>query len=363
MQQLVPSVSSSSASPRKSGFKSQSLAVIEKLLEGAVSLVSQFNPTDAQGDLVALGVEFWTWVRRRLLFTSATINSIATQQNISLQSPALLPVTSVLASLLSSIQVQPDFVTGNDSIDILVLLQNLLQSFRTFAAAYDSPHTRVPLPLALLFFHSIYTVIESDEDAFRDLQMEEEVQEIGFIRLPQSWLTPDAVHVLPVIARLVAILGLSMNEAEGLFAASLLHFLKDRCAHSFAYIFHCFTLHCFQTQCPCSQKSRRILLRLCERHPLTRCDFHDCTCRSAVDHMRFRRLDGPAESFLRVRCRWFPAAMRRRAVHRGVRICSCWYFAVHFNRASFCARLHCRRNSSRFFSDQAPQHSMCRFSL
>jgi hypothetical protein len=236
MQQLVPSASSSPASPRKSGYKSQSLAVIEKLLEGAISLVSQFNPTDAQGDLVAMGVEFWTWVRRRLLFSSATINSIATQQNVSLQSSALLPVTSVLASLLSSIQVQPDFVTGNDSIDILVLLQNLLQSFRTFATAYDSPHTHLPLPLALLFFHSIYTVIESDEDAFRDLQMEEEVQEIGFIRLPQSWLTPDAVHVLPVIARLVAVLGLSMNEAEGLFAASLLHFLKDRCAHSFAYV-------------------------------------------------------------------------------------------------------------------------------
>jgi hypothetical protein len=158
------------------------------------------------------------------------------QQNISLHSPALLPVTSVLASLLSSIQVQPDFVTGNDSIDILVLLQNLSQSFRTFATSYDSHDIPVPLPLALLFFHSIYTVIESDEEAFRDLQVEGEVQEIGFIRLPQSWLTPDAVHVLPVIARLVAILGLGMNEAEGLFSAALLHFLKDRYAPLFAYI-------------------------------------------------------------------------------------------------------------------------------
>jgi len=236
MQQLVPSQATSApVSPQKTRFKLQTLNVIEKLLEGAVSLVSQFNPADAHGDQVTISVEFWSWVRRRLLFVSATVNDIGVQQGISLQSPALQPVTSVLASLLSSIQVQPQHVSSNESIDILVLLQNLLQNFRTFAGSHDAPDMRIPLPIALLFYHSLFTAIESDEDSCRDLQVAEEVQEIGFIRLPQSWLTQDFVHVLPVVARLVAVLGLSMNEAEGLFAAALLHFLKDRYARVIAH--------------------------------------------------------------------------------------------------------------------------------
>ena len=229
MQQLVPAQATSApASSHKTRFKLQSLSVMEKLLEGCVTLVSQFNPADAHADQVSVSVEFWSWVRRRVLFISATISDIGAQQGISLQSPALLPVTSVLASLLSNIQVQPQLVASNESIDILVLLQNLLQNFRVFASAYDAPDMRIPLPIALLFYHSLFAAIESDEDACRDLQLVEEVQEIGFIRLPQSWLTQDFVHVLPVVARLVAVLGLSMNEAEGLFAAALLHFLKDR---------------------------------------------------------------------------------------------------------------------------------------
>lgn len=193
-----------------------------------MSLVSQFNPAEAHGDLVSVSVEFWTWLRRRLLFASATINDICAQQKVSPQSPDLLPVTSVLSSLLASIQVQPERVTSNDSIDVLVLLQNLLQNFRTYASTFGYPDTHVPLPVALMFFHSMYTVIEPDDDAFRDLKFDEDVEEIGFIRLPQSWLNQDSSHVLPVIARLVAFLGLSMNEAEGLFATVLLHFLKDR---------------------------------------------------------------------------------------------------------------------------------------
>jgi hypothetical protein len=228
MQQLIPS--QATASPPTATLKSPTLRVIEQFLEGAVSLVSQFNPAEAHGDLVSVSVEFWTWLRRRLLFVSATINDICAQQKVSPQSPALLPVTSVLSSLLSSIQVQPERVTSNDSIDVLVLLQNLLQNFRTYASAFGYPDIHVPLPVALMFFHSMYTVIEPDDDAFRDLKFEEDVQEIGFIRLPQSWLNQDSAHVLPVIARLVAVLGLSMNEAEGLFATALLHFLKDRYA-------------------------------------------------------------------------------------------------------------------------------------
>lgn len=237
MQQLAPSPASSSpASPQKLGFKLRSLSVLDKLLEGTAALVSQFNPKDSQGDVVTIGVEFWTWVRRRLLFTSATINIISAQQNVSSQPHTLLPVTSVLASLLSTIHVEPEFVTGNESIDILVLLQNLLHNFRAFANSCDSCDMRVPLPLALLFYHSIFSVIESDEDAFRDLQLDGAVRDIGFIRLPQSWLNQDSDHVLPVLARLVAALGLSANEAEGLFASALLQFLKDRYAHFAANI-------------------------------------------------------------------------------------------------------------------------------
>ncbi len=228
MQQLLPSQSPSPASPRRAGLQTPDLRVVEKALEGAVSLVSQFNPSDAHGDLTAVSVEFWSWVRRRLLFASATISDMSLQQKISLQSPALMPVMSALSSLLSSIHVQPERAAGNESMDILVLLQNLLQNFRTFASAFDSSDMHAPLPIALLFFHSIFTVIETDDDSFRDLQVEDEVREIGFIRLPQNWLNQDSVHVLPVIARLVAVLGLRINEAEGLFAAALLHFLKDR---------------------------------------------------------------------------------------------------------------------------------------
>jgi hypothetical protein len=153
---------------------------------------------------------------------------MCSQHNISSASPLLLPVASVIASLLAIIQVEPEFVTSIESIDVLVLLQNLLQNFRTFADAHDCLDMLVPLPVALLFFYSTHTIIESDEDAFRDLQLQEDVQDVGFIRLPQSWLTLDSVHVLPVVARLVAILGLRPNEAEGLFAAALLHFLKVR---------------------------------------------------------------------------------------------------------------------------------------
>jgi hypothetical protein len=139
-----------------------------------------------------------------------------------------MPVMSALSSLLSSIHVQPERAAGNESMDILVLLQNLLQNFRTFASAFDCPDMHAPMPIALLFFHSIHAVIETDDESFRDLQVEDDVRDIGFIRLPQSWLNQDSVHVLPVIARLVAVLGLRINEAEGLFAAALLHFLKDR---------------------------------------------------------------------------------------------------------------------------------------
>ncbi len=197
-----------------------------------MTLVSQFNPKEAQGDLVAVSVEFWTWVRRRLLFATATINIISGQQTSSLLPHTLLPVTSLLASLLSSIHVEPELVlsNNNESIDILVLLQNLSRNFRTFADSYDCSDACAPQPLALLFYHSIFAVIESDEDAFRDLQMAGAVREIGFIRLPECWLSADADHVLPVLARLVAVLGLSVSEAEGLFAAALLQFLRVRCA-------------------------------------------------------------------------------------------------------------------------------------
>ncbi len=243
-QQLFASQPSPSpASPRKAAITLPSLRVLEKLLEGAVTLVSQFNPAECHGDLVTVSVEFWTWVRRRLLFTSATISDMSTHALAPL-SAALLPVTSVLSSLLSSIQVLPELVTGNESLDVLVLLQNLLQNFRTFAIAFDAPLKHTPLPVALLFFHSIYTVIESDDESFRDLRVEEDIREIGFIRVPQSWLTQDSDHVLPVVARLVAVLGLGINEAEGLFAAALLYFLKDRCrpshhvAHSLISLLH-----------------------------------------------------------------------------------------------------------------------------
>jgi hypothetical protein len=238
-------------------------------------------------------------VRRRLLFTSAIVSIVAGQHKAP-QSHALPPVTSALESLLSSIQTEPEAVMGNESMDVLVLLQNLLHNLRAFADSCDCADARVSQPLALLFYHSIFTVIETDEDAFRDLQMEGPIRDIGFIRLPECWLSSDAEHVLPALARLVAALGLAVNEAEGLFASALLHFLRDRCADAAACT--AASHPASQTQPPCSRVPHRIVLWLLEGRAFARGVRDYCPRCCAAGHVRISCMDRSVEPCRRIGC-------------------------------------------------------------